>query len=183
MAAGDEVTINYGPSSASNMELLAKYGFLLPGNLNGALLPFDFYAALKVERVSSSGDGSCRDVLRSPRLRQPAEPGELPLEPDAASCLRERLRGYYAASSSDSSLTEAKAMELIGQLCRQILQKYHQVADSINRLQQSGQREGDWMTLQVAHEAVDDMQRAQSCVDAGASAAEKAAAYLSRDDL
>jgi len=61
---------------------------------------------------------------------------------------------------------QLKALELIGRLCAQILQRYRNVHDSINRLQQHGQKIHDWTLLNMAHEAVEDMQLLEICVEA-----------------
>lgn len=188
LAAGEEVTVAYG-LRPNNLELLAQYGFVMPQNPSGMLLPFDFNALVDIEEHREGLDEleqlkRCGEALRSPRLWRDTP---MLLEAVPARCLQDRLRRYYELHPSEMAVVsdghvQTRALELMGQLCRQLLQRYRSVAAVVNRLQQHGQRARDWLTLQVAHEAVEDMRLLTTCTNA-AKSREGEAEAAERDDL
>mmetsp|Transcript_31056 Transcript_31056/g.62672 ORF Transcript_31056/g.62672 Transcript_31056/m.62672 type:complete len:442 (-) Transcript_31056:129-1454(-) len=171
LALGEEVTISYG-RKASNLELLATHGFVMQPNPVGPLLPVDFTVAIALgsDETSSSPDtgGACKGALSSPHLQRAAR---LLLDAQSAQCLEERLLKYYEHHPAEIDVLsplhlEVKGAELLGMACRQVLEEYRKVASVINRLQQHGQRVQDWLMLQVAHEAAEDMRLLKTCSDA-----------------
>jgi len=171
LSAGDQVTVSYG-YRMSNIELLAMHGFVMPGNQVGPLLPVDFAVAIDLdgdEGQSSSGEiGACKEALSTPHLESDTK---LLLDIKSAQCMEDRLFKYYEQHPTEIDVLsplhiEARGMELIGLVCQQVYERYRNVAITINRLQQHGQRIHDWLMLQVAHEAVEDMRLLTTCADA-----------------
>merc|ERR1712194_719968 len=85
---------------ASNLEMIARYGFVIPENPTGVFLPFDFNAAFRnvddadtdFLRMDEADPEYCDSSLRSPRLKRGSP---LLLEDDVVGCLNRRLYRYY----------------------------------------------------------------------------------------
>jgi len=181
--------LSYGQRD-SNLGLLATQGFITPQNPNGALLPFDFNTVYQIRRPNediapeAAEKEHCAQALRSPQLFRDAP---LLLDAAPAKCLEDRLFRYYEHHYTEIDVLNTekihiKALELMSRICQQLLRKYRQVSSTINRLQQHGQRVNDWLTLQVTHEAVEDMRLLEACEGAAKKLLEKSQAKV-RDDL
>jgi hypothetical protein len=189
LSEGEDIVLSYGHRD-SNLGFLATHGFVIPSNPNGALLPFDFNSVYDIRRVAerdapeAEATMGCVDALRSPSLFRDAP---LLLDSRPAKCLEERLFRYYEHHYTEIDVLNTeqvhiKVLELMSRLCQQILQKYRKVRSTINRLQQHGQRANDWLTLQVTHEAVEDMRLLETCEGAANKLIEKSRTG-ERDDL
>jgi len=171
LAAGEEITLVYG-ARMTNLELLAKYGFV-DQKQNDLVLPYDFNNVFQTEKATNADDqeeisdlDSCEQALRLPQLRSDAP---LLLDAEPEKCLQQRLVKYFEHHYTeidllDNNNVQHKALELIGQLCEQLLSKYKQASGTINRLRQHGQLIKDWVSLELTHCAIDDMRLLDTCI-------------------
>mmetsp|Transcript_36277 Transcript_36277/g.79207 ORF Transcript_36277/g.79207 Transcript_36277/m.79207 type:complete len:408 (-) Transcript_36277:44-1267(-) len=162
---GEELLRSYG--DLSNTELLALYGFSVPSNPRGMVMPYDFNL-IQPEDKGVPSDVSCTPVLRWPMLVSDAVAG---YTSEMVSCLYARLSRYYLDHPGemlpfDADNLQLKTFESLVGLCKAKHQQLSQLHDVINRLRQHGQKIGDLVSVALADSAVGDLRILQACMDA-----------------